>query len=213
MASINFEKKIIYIHLPKTAGTYIQDILMRNYNSFTYNCFAYHYRKTVFSYKEYPLVRYFNRPDILEILGISVEEISLYKKFTFVRNPYTRFIFGWEFLIEKGFINKDITFDELIENKDKYDGLIYNHLFVSQSEHMRGWDFDEIGQFETLEQDLNCILKEFGFTVIHIPSKKNETKNKRDSSFYFSNSKFIEFINSYFDEDFLKFGYEKIQIK
>lgn len=213
MASINFEKKIIYIHIPKTAGSYIQYILMKNYNCFSYNCCSYEYRKISFSYKEYPLVKYFSRPDILEPIGINIDELSSYKKFTFVRNPYNRFISAWEFLIEKDFLDEEITFEELIINKDTYDSLVYNHLFVTQSEHMKGWDFDEIGQFETLEQDLKCILSGYGFKITHEETVKNKTINKKDISFYFNNSNFIEFINSYFDEDFLNFGYEKMKLK
>lgn len=213
MASINFEKKIIYIHIPKTAGSYIQYILIRNYNAVSYNFCAFHYRNTVFSYRDYPLVSYFSRDDVLEAIGLKYEDLASYKKFTFVRNPYFRFISGWEFLVEKRFIEENKSFEELIENIDDYNGLIYNHLFVTQSQHMKGWNFDEIGQFENIEDDLTCILKEFGFEIKHFICRKNETKKKKDCSFYLNNDSFVKFINCHFDEDFKQFGYEKIQIK
>lgn len=211
MASINKEKKIIFIHLPKTAGTYVQHILLRNYGFPAYNYLSYDYKSSVFSYKDFPLVKYFSREEILEIIGVS--DLSEYKKFTIVRNPYKRFISGFEFMKEKGYIQRDTTFDEFIKQKDTCSGIVYNHLFCSQSEHMRGWEFDEIGQFETIELDLTCILRVFGFEICHSPSKNNVTNYGYDAMNLMNNFTFIRFINENFDEDFLKFGYEKIEIK
>lgn len=211
MASFNNEKKIIFVHLPKNGGTYIQHILLRNYGFPAYNYLSYDYKSSVFSYKDLPLVKYFSRDDILEIVG--VENLSEYKKFTIVRNPYRRFISGFEFMKEKGYIKRHITFEEFIEQKDKCCGIVYNHLFCSQSEHMRGWEFDEVGHFETLELDIICILRVFGFEICHFQSKMNETKYSHGSMDLLNNCRFIKFINENFEEDFLNFGYEKIQIK
>ena len=211
MASFNKEKKIVFLHIPKTAGTYVQHILLRNYGFPAYNYLSYDYKSSVFSYKDLPLVKYFSRKEILDVIG--VDDISEYKKFTIVRNPYKRFISGFEFLKEKGYIERDITFEDFIEKKDTCSGIVYNHLFCSQSEHMRGWEFEEIGQFETIELDLTCILRVFGFEICHFPSKKNETTYGVNSMNLIDNPKFIKFINENFDEDFLKFGYEKIEIK
>lgn len=211
MASFNKEKKIIFIHLPKCAGTYVQHILLRNYGFPAYNYLSYEYKSSVFSYRDFPLAKYFSRDDILEIIG--VDDLSEYKKFTIVRNPYNRFISGFEFMKERGFIDKDTTFDEIIKQKNTCNGLVYNHLFCSQSEHMRGWEFDEIGQFETIELDLTCILRVFGFEICHEQSKKNETIYSHGAMELMFDQKFIRFINENFAEDFLKFGYEKIEVK
>lgn len=211
MASFNREKKIIFIHLPKNCGTYVQHILLRNYGFPAYNYLSYDYKSSVFSYRDLPLVKYFSRKEILDVIGI--DNLSEYKKFTIVRNPYKRFISAFEFLKEKGYIEEDITFEEYIKQKDTCNGIVYNHLFCSQSEHMRGWEFDEIGQFETIELDLTCILRVFGFEICHSPSKKNETIYKPNAMNLMDNPKFISFINENFNEDFLKFGYEKIELK
>lgn len=210
MASINKDKKLIYIHLPKTAGTYIQHILLCYYQSPAYNYLSYEYKTSVFSYRDFPLVKYFSRDDILDIMDLSQEELKEYRFFTFVRNPYSRFISGFEFMKQKGYIPKDISFDDFIKTENTCDGLVYNHLFCSQCEHMKGWDFDEIGQFESIESDLICILRSYGFNVIHLPSKKNETIYSIGAMELMNNPTFIEYINSKFSEDFIRFGYEKI---
>lgn len=209
MASVNYQKKIIYIHLPKTAGSYIQHILLKNYEFIPYNYLCFEYKNCVFSYKDKSIVKYYNDPEILDLISLSQDKIKEFKKFTFVRNPYHRFISAWQFMMEKGFISKNTTINELIINRDKYDGLVYNHFFVSQTEHLEGWNFDEIGKFENIEEDLKFILRDYGFNISHIPSKKNETKDYGDPSQYYS-KEFLEFINSNFNDDFLNFGYEKI---
>lgn len=209
MASVNYQKKIIYVHLPKTAGSYIQHILLKNYEFIPYNYLCLDYKCCSFSYKDKPIVKYYNDSEILNLISLSRDKLIEFKKFTFVRNPYHRFISAWQFMMEKGFINKGTTLNELISNKDLYNGLVYNHIFVSQTKHLEGWSFDEIGKFENIEDDLNCILKEYGFNINHIPSKKNQTKDYGDPSQYYT-GEFLAFVNFHFDEDFLNFGYEKI---
>lgn len=209
MASVNLDKKIIYLHIPKTAGSYIQQILLKNYGFFVYNWMALDYQKCVFSYKGCTLSDYFSTPEILEIIGIT--SLSEYKKFTFVRNPYHRFISAWKYMVQKGFLNENMSIDEIIDNRENFSGIVYNHLFVTQSDHLSKWHFDEIGKFETLEEDLECILNEFDIIKTHKPIKYNVTNNYGDSmEFYNTNPKLLQFVNTYFAEDFTKFGYSTI---
>lgn len=210
MASVNFEKKIIYIHIPKTAGTYIQLILLKKYNFFVYNWCAPDYQSNSFSYKRLPISTYFSQPEILDIIGI--DNLSEYKKFTFVRNPYHRFISAWKFLIERDYLSNTQTLESIIENRENMSGVVYNHMFATQCEHMKDWDFDEIGKFETLEDDLSCILKEFDITKTHTSEKYNVTKNYGDPMNFYT-STILNFVNLHFIEDFIRFGYNIIEIK
>lgn len=208
MASINFDKKIIYLHIPKTAGSYIQLILLKKYGFYVYNWCAPDYQSCVFSYKGIGISSYFSQKSILEIIGI--DDLDGYKKFTFVRNPYHRFISAWKFLVEKEYLSSTDTLESIIMNRENQSGIVYNHLFITQKEHMKEWIFDEVGKFETLEEDLKCILNEFDIPVTHISEKYNVTISYGDPMRFYT--KFIlEFVNQHFDEDFVNFGYLKIK--
>jgi hypothetical protein len=209
MTSVNFDKKLIYLHIPKTAGTYIQLTLLKKYGFFVYNWCAPDYQSCVFSYKNLPISTYFSQPEILEIMGI--ENLDEYRKFTFVRNPYHRFISAWKYLIEKGYLSNTETLENIIINRESYSGIIYNHLFVSQCEHMKEWSFDEIGKFETLEEDLQCILKEFDINKTHVNEKHNVTKEYGDPMKFYTRN-ILEFVNEHFREDFIRFGYDIFEI-
>jgi hypothetical protein len=209
MASLNFDKKILYIHIPKTAGTYIQHVLLRNYYFIAYNHLCFEYNKCVFSYKELPVVKYYYNDEILKLINLTKLDLNSYFKFTFVRNPYHRFISAWKYMVQVGLVDKNLTIKELIDNREIFSGIIYNHIFTSQTLHMEGVKFDYIGKFENLENDLFALLKICNFNVIHLNNKRNITNNYGDPMKYYDFES-LQFINKFFNDDFINFGYDKI---
>uniref|UniRef100_A0A6C0BC80 Sulfotransferase domain-containing protein n=1 Tax=viral metagenome TaxID=1070528 RepID=A0A6C0BC80_9ZZZZ len=212
MASVDFNKKIIYLHVPKTAGTYIQYILMVYYNMPTYNYCAPDYKKNAFSYKGVGLSTFYNNSEFLEIIGQTKESIKDFFKIASVRNPYTKFISAWKFMIQNNLIDKDVDLEDVIKNKDNYSGIVYNHLFLSQYDHLKEWDIDYLIKLETLEDDINIALKICGIEKIHVPEFKNKTDSYGDPMQNFKNKNVLTFVNDHFHEDFERYGYSKILI-
>lgn len=208
MTSINFEKDYLFLHVPKTGGTYMQLALLKHYEFVAYNFLSFEYKRCPYSFLQ-SLSEYYMQPEILEALGLTRERIMAMKKFAFVRNPYTRFISGWKFMIQNNFISGKLPLEDLIDIKDSVDILSYNHIFATQWFHMKEWEYEEVGRFENLEQDFCFILKMLGFEIEHKEEKTVNKTNDYGSTLQYYNKKVLDFVNEHFDEDFVKFGYQK----
>jgi len=254
MVSINHKKKCVFFHVPKTAGSYIQGRLNKTYDfvgynylsrydlvdmSFNSNFFNHQgpgsainnknfFNTNPYSSKYTGVHKYFSTsPILLKIMDLDEEKWEELYKFTFVRNPYDRFISGWNYVI-KGFKTKKILNDEkykdedadkfsdleyAIENRDILTPIAYNHIFVTQYEHILDKNnenkLDFIGKMENLEKDLAFVLNKLGFDEIkHEKGEKvNETSHKNYKEYY--NQKILDFVNEFFDQDFQEFSYEK----
>ena len=231
MVVINYKYKIIYFHIPKTAGTYVQNILTQydfiKYNIATFNLEKYNeYIRKKYDVKNINLFyddafenRYFGENYYYtiypELLNISTEILDSYFKFTIVRNPYSRFISGCNFILEQNLCKKIsvIVLEDFINQIDFISNKGYNHIFISQYDHLlnnKGVNnINFIGHYETLEDDLKIILNKCDVDkIIHSPDKQNFTKSNI-FSFNSFNQNILDFVNNHFDRDFLEFNYKK----
>jgi len=252
MVSINYERKCIFFHIPKTAGSYIQKALNSKYDFIGYNyCIRYdtgefnlkpsffsnktnHINNSSFlnsnpySCKTLGIQKYFSSSSLmLKMMKLNEEKWDNLFKFTFVRNPYERFISGWNYVLH-GFKTKKIVNDEnldleeinklndleyTITNKNILTPIAYNHIFMTQYEHILDRNnknnMDFIGKIENLEKDLEFVLNKIGITeIIHDKEKKvNKTEHKYYKEYY--SQTILDFVNDFFDVDFREFGYTK----
>ena len=213
MASFDFNRKICFIHVPKTAGTYLQFIFYKYYGMHAYNFCTPDYRKSSLSYKGVGLTEFYNNPNFLEIIGETQESFKDFRKFASIRNPYTRFISGWKFMIQNGLIDKDVSLRELIINREKYSDIVYNHIFLTQTEHLKCWEFDYFIKTETIEEDLNFLFKLYDIEICHIPEPKNVTESYGDPMIHYNDTFILDFVNNWFYDDFINYGYPILPIK
>ena len=104
MCSINHDLKALYIHIPKTGGTYITSILSKYYGFKNYylkrpdhnqfckifdNSVDKHENKLFGTYLYYKTSPYLNK-----IMNMDNFKWETYKIFTFVRDPINRLISG-----------------------------------------------------------------------------------------------------------------------
>ena len=108
MCSINHDKKAIYIHIPKTGGSFIRDSL-KNYYGFKpyylkrpdHNQFCRIYDNSVDKHENKifgTLLYYKTSPHLNRIMNMDQEKWNNYFIFTFVRNPYDRFASAYKHL-------------------------------------------------------------------------------------------------------------------
>jgi len=222
MASINHEKKSIFIHNPKTAGDYIWKNLEQHYD------FKYYLQKRLdhenfcgASYKgsphnkKYGVIQYAITSDYLnKMMGLDVQKWNDYKKFCVVRNPYERLVSGWNFLNK--IARRNISFKEYIFTPEsRISDFEYCHTFMSQYQQMIDMDnnyrIDHLLKFENLEQDFRSSLETMGFRkedIIH-DTKKINSFHHDDFRYYITSQAILDRVNEICAEDLQHFHYKK----
>jgi hypothetical protein len=220
MCSINHNKKAIFIHIPKNGGSYISEILSKNYGFKNYYlqrpdhkqfCLGKDSSVHMHENKIHGTLMYYKTsPYINKIMNMDQNKWNTYFIFTFIRNPYDRIVSGWNY------VNKyNISFENYINFNYKDNSYNYWHVFMSQSRHIIGdngkINVQFIGKLENIEHDLTIILNRIGGypNKLHSPFKKNSKKHD-DYKKYYINNNVLNKVNFLMKEDFENFDYEKI---
>lgn len=114
-----------------------------------------------------------------------------------------------------GFKNFLLFVDEIVSNNpqmiNKVWGATDQYSFI---ENERMIDFNYIGRFENLQEDLNKISKLSGATKLsQMPPKSinNSKQDRRDYLSYYDESS-IKIVNKIFSRDFQKFNYQPLDV-
>lgn len=236
MIYINHIKKAIFIHIPKTAGSYIADALTKYYG-FT-NCLN-HVNKRRKDHDEicktykYGNKRtwnsqydnsFFNKcigileycktnEEFNESCDMNEHKWLTYKKACFIRHPYDRIISGWRHINE--LFPNTLPFEQyILQNPYSVSNIEYAHIFMNQKvqiqdEHGK-CGVDIIGRFEHLEEDFVRILQMWGFhRILHISKKINVSNYYNTNVLEYSEQSFSR-INQLCAVDFDTFHYKPI---
>jgi hypothetical protein len=233
MLYINHKRKAIFIHIPKTAGSYIADVLVKYYGFTNYLNLLVNKRPDhdeICKTNDYPIIltgnstydnSFFNKyigilkycqtsDYINQMCNMNAEKWETYFKFCFIRHPYSRMISAWKHI--KQIFPNILPFDEYIrQNKYNVSNIEYGHIFMSQTMHMMNSSgkcgMNMFGRFEHLEEDLEIILNNIGIRrIIHNKKKINSSGNfnlKIDG-------KILKIMNYLFADDLKNFHYEMV---
>ena len=211
--------KLIFLHIPKTAGSSIRNTLKEKFKVI--------YEGTHDDYIKIGL----NEKDKVKNLNINlisfnkhlpfdtIKKVNNYEEkkiFTFVRNPFSRTVsLYFECLRDKQHhiigINPKTTFEFFLEKISKK-----NHWFTMPMINWIGKDnlnkLNYIGKIETIDSDLKNINKKF---KIFIPFKYHNFNNSIGKKYnppnyleFYKNEKNIEKVQDIFKEDFENFSYD-----
>jgi hypothetical protein len=196
MIFINHQKKIIFIHVPKTGGTYVGEILEKYYHFTSYYHIMSHgrpdhddvcanivshslFKRRRFFNKTMGIIEYCKTSDWLnEQMNMTPQKWDEYYKFTIVRNPIHRFISGVKDMKRRKIMANKLwklpNLEIYLANHGKdINDVEYAHIFMSQTKHLSDENnnlcVNGLIQTEHLEQGLQSILRFFGFPVIHAP--------------------------------------------
>lgn len=213
MVCYSEERKIIYIHIPKTGGMTLERILIENYGfkNFTFPGGPYEFLGKKEGQEGF--LRY--------ILNHSEEskrisDLDQYLRFTFVRNPFSRACSGIRYLSENS-TNRGFDFCETL--LDFYNLTLKNpfyfiHFNMTQSKTLEDLNgeikMSHIGRFENFNEDLEDIL----FNKLGL-ERKDISKyhiHKTDPSLIDYDKDIVrELSNELHREDYERFGYEFIE--
>jgi len=197
---ISHTHKCIFVHIPKTAGTSLINILETSEFSWPRG-----YLKHSKSPKK-------GRLD--KILSRSKHDINDYFKFAFCRNPYDRIVSVWKYLsfVHSGRGMRNNLFPEF-KNFIKL-GLNINNRhwqwhYYPQYYHIcsknRNSDIDYVGRFENLQEDFNVVCDKIGIPRQKLPHK-NKSNHKHYTEYYDDETKQV--VAEKYAKDIEHFGYE-----
>lgn len=169
---IDDKHKFIFIHIPKTGGTSILNF----FKSDDMNSVSSHWRK------------------------YDASEYTDYFKFTFVRNPYDKFVSEYEWRNkQKHYHRRHYDIQGNISFKECCNKLLQGKLdsMYPQMEKIHLWsqhkllehaldscdDLNYIGRFENLQEDFNIICAKIGIPHRKLPHI-NKSKRKHYTEYY-----------------------------
>lgn len=225
MCTINHDKKMIFINIPKTGRTFISENLVKYYGFTEYllrrpdhRAYCNSLQNYTFFNKTKGIIDYYKTsPELCNIMSMDENKWNSYYKFCFFRKPFDRVRSAYEYItstqnlqqLQESNPNKIIKILEIndfISNYNATDDYTFMHAFMPQYAHI----IDEnneifvnyIGNFDTLNQDFCEILINKGFDVIHENVPMNESKREK----YDLTQQSTDIINSLYvkDIDFIK---------
>ena len=131
---INIEKKILYIHIPKTAGTYVEMNLNMKHNNFLWSSDDRLLGRTVQHYPFHIILKMIKERNI---------DLNKYFIFSTIRNPYTRFLSAYN----QYPANCNENFKKMIGKRNVKEFAKYLLKRVEKE----GYDFLKYGSFHHFE--------------------------------------------------------------
>ena len=216
MCSINHDKKLIFLHLNPLIEQKVIQILEKKYNfkyikerrpdhktfcmedESTEECNECSEKHNVHICKYDQLLKYYSTSYFLKrISNMNEEKWASYKKICIVRNPYHRLYTVWKFIND----DKPSIISESISNlinKKNLNDFDYKNWHTSQSinifdkESPNKQIIDIIINYDNIDEELNNILNEYGYTedfsiTMKIKDENDDTNKQNNKIFQFPN--------------------------
>lgn len=191
---ISHAKKLIFIHIPKNAGTSITDFLKNNMNNNNINKLHVN----------------------CSTLKNQIKNYNDYFKFCVVRNPYDRAVSFYNYYNRIdingpfGPIVKQNTknFKDFVKNCMKNEYMIHLRLQYNMiSDNLGNILVDKIIKYENLENDLKETLKNYNLDFTKF---KHLNKSTYDNYKNYYDNETILLVQNYYKKDFESFDYDFI---
>jgi len=176
------DKKLIFIHVIKTAGVSVETLFEQEYT---------HDHRTALDYQD--------------ILGD--EEYKRYFSFTITRNPWDKMVSQY-FYNAFNWVPKNTSFKEYIKrfgNGEQITRFSPFHLPYITDENGE-IIVDYIGRFEALDETMRVVSKAIGSEYLALPHMNKTTRNKDYTEYYDDESR--EIIEQLFKTEIALFNYE-----
>ncbi len=147
---------------------------------------------------------------------IKSKKTKNYFKFTFVRNPFDRFVSTYFYFkkygrdgcgdIEMGnVVNRYNSLKDFVINFDKIHKTEWCYPHWKQQTNWIYKDIDFIGRFENLQEDFNIVCDKIGIPQQELPHR-NKSKHKHYTEYYDDETRQI--VAEKYAKDIEYFGYE-----
>ncbi|MGH9326231.1 MAG: sulfotransferase family 2 domain-containing protein [Terriglobia bacterium] len=204
---ISHEHRCIFVHVPRTGGTSIEDVIWpgdRSEAQLWMGCVSRYHNKYQTGGLQHLLAR-----QIRQEVGASV--FDDYFKFAFVRNPWDKAVSQFSYMAQRPDLREligmaaDVTFAEYLR-------AIQLHLHVQwerQVEFLRDENgecmVDFVGRFESIRQDARFIFEQIGVSCEELP-RENPSCHRNYREYFDGETR--ERVRQLYAEDIEVFGYE-----
>ncbi|MBW2172233.1 MAG: sulfotransferase family 2 domain-containing protein [Deltaproteobacteria bacterium] len=199
---ISPKHECIFVHIPRTAGSSIENILWPGPRSVS-ELWGGVVEKNLNKYQTGGLQHLFAEHVRMEV---GSNTFNQYFKFSFMRNPWDKAVSQFHYMRERKNLRKFIGM-ELDDSFKKYLALIQRKIHVQWDEQYKfisneNGDImvDFLGRFENLEQDLNKVLNRLGVRMVRISFHRPYYEYYDDEA--------IGIVQSMYKRDIDMFGYE-----
>lgn len=214
---ISHKYKCILIHIPKTAGTSIENVIWPDVEARTENDLWMGFIDKYHNKYQTGGLQHLTCSQIKEEIG---EELyNSYFKFAVVRNPWDKAVSQYLYMIEKQkylrkFIgmNKWTSFKKYLQliKKKKHVQWMKQKEFLFDSDGSLG--VDVIIRFEDLTTQFESIATQLGLTEIQLPHANKSKKDRMHYSSYYDQET-INMISEMYQEDIDQFDYQFEKVK
>lgn len=203
-------KPVLFVWIPKSAGSTIYSALQRDVRCANYkyigtsSCFP-NFGSATFGHKHYG-----------QLLKQNIISADYHKKclsFAVVRNPYDRVISLYNYFIDKKILN-NITFESFVKSLPLGIEPIgdYNKKGLSMANPQSHWLYYEgqliVKEILFFERDINlAMLTKYG--IKSLGSENQSVKHASVDADLFGNPELVKIINDFYNADFENFGYKK----
>jgi len=192
----------IFVHIPKTAGTSIESVFGMHGDRLNVGIKPYLNQKSDYDNLFGNNLQHLTAFEIKS----KIQNYSDFYKFSFVRNPWDKFVSVTLWEGPKTKVNKNMSKDQFKKkalNKMKFAKLHYmpqvDYIFHSGSLLV-----DFVGKFENLEEDFQKVCDSLNVNF------KLEYRMKVDHKPYqeYYNQEMIDFVSDFYSKDIEYFGYD-----
>ena len=187
----------VFIHIPKTAGLYIQAVLRLDVLRYPTRA------KRLFKQTGRVTFGHLDYKKLLKRGTVSKEFDQSAFKFAFVRNPFDRAVSHFFYARKKHPDILDPAVDFLTFTRTLAD---YGRTFQPQYVPIDGLCMDFIGRYESLEKDLSHVARLIGVEPAWDVEKQNATNHFPYWTYYDEESE--DNVRRFYSEDFRRFGYD-----
>ncbi len=218
---ISHKHRAIFVHIPKTAGTSVENVLGIKdiediYNSGKTNDILKVVNADCLSSKEYRNIllkspQHYTLQELKKIIGAAA--FNDYLKFSIVRNPYDRFVSEYKYNNQFNFL----SFDEYVNYVMSLTAVERSWFFDGHLETQTSFLIDETGvidqsvkifKFEELD-----ILKNFVSELTGIADFPHKLKSTNMISFIsFYTNKIENMVYEFYKDDFVNFNYDRLNL-
>ena len=192
---ISHHRKFIFLHIPKCGGTSIESVFgsWRNNHS-----------------KDYFYLGKNRQHFLLNEILDEYPKCSNYFKFAFIRNPFSRIVSEYNYILLNSKDLKNLSFKDFILNLENYlNNTAYEYHNLSLCDYLLNKEgelvVDFVGRLENFQEDFNVVCDKIGMPRQKLPHT-NRTKHKHYTEYYDDETRDI--VAQKFAKDIEYFGYE-----